>query len=629
MKYHRKAILGHFSHGEKFRSKKRSGWFDKTILAAGLLLLTFAAVSIVTKGNSFAEQLGANIIVKDFVLSRGGETITTFDEASHPSNPDMYTTRMIHNTPTDLQLVLDVTLNNGRTFAAGDTVLVPIEQHSAGIEGTNNDFDLTIDQFSGASLISGMDIIGSFSRASGGILLTFNENAEGVSSFEGLSLAMNNVARSGGIGRNRVGYITIADQNFYFGIAKLTLSNLSDATYSGAVTNNNVLWETRTGSDLTNALSASRGTSIGSGTVDTYVVQDYPGAIGHEPINIREARRIPVSLAADSTASIRIATEVNRKDKFSEVVPNAGESWESFRHRVLANPLQYGFYQTSAGLKFIINYGTIGVNTAFESAESWAEAAANSAIEQGYYEESDRMMLTNYYLDCFGENSQVKGSPSIYYNFRVVYPVADEDTVVTTTARIQYGNQQEVALERSATLVGIYGRADVPQGAVQILTIDGLEHTIVGGGLYKLQRLVDGEFEDYTPDDGGELERRVGDDGKILFSNLEAGIYRIVELEVPEGFDIKLSANYDEENAVAYSDRFTGGSEGVRVIMRNFKEAPEPEPTPDDDDVPATPDTGSETTDKFGSTSDAAIYVMSAFGIAMVVIAIKRKVSID
>lgn len=629
MKYHRKAILGHFSHGEKFRSKKRSGWFDKTILAAGLLLLTFAAVSIVTKGNTFAEQLSANITVTSFSLTRGGSEITSFDEDHHSTDPEAYTNRMVHNTPTNMDLVLDVKLSGGRTFVAGDTVLVPVEQHSAGIEGTNNDYDLVIDQFSGATLTSGANVIGTFARTDGGILLTFNANAEGLSKLEDLSLAMNNVARSAGIGRNRVGSITIAGQNFYFGIAKLTLANLSDATYSGAVTNNNVLWETRVGSDLTNALSKSRGTSMGSiGTAETYVIQEYPGAIGHGPINIREARRIPVALTGENAiASIRIASEVSRKDKFTEIVPNAGETWNQFLSRVRSRALQYGFYQTSTGLKFVINYGALGVDTAFESAESWAEAAAQSAVDQGYYEASDKTNLINYYIESFGEDSVVQASPSIYYNFRAIYPVAEEDTEVTTTVRVQYDNQAEWSQQKPATLVGIYGRADVPAKAVQVLTVDGKEHTVVAGGLYKLQRKVNGEFEDYTPNDGGELERRAGEDGTILFGELEAGIYRLVELEVPEGYDIKLSNNYDAEAGVAYSDEFTGGSEGVRIIMHNFKD--EPAPAPDDDDVPATPDTGVETADKFGSTSDAAIYAMSAFGIAMVVIAIKRKVSID
>lgn len=620
MKYHRKAILGHFSRGEKFRSKKRSGWFDKTILAAGLLVLTFAAVSVLTKSNTFAEQLGASITIKSFELSRNGNEITTSDTEK---SLDYYTAKMVHNTPTNLNLTLDLSLtNNGRTIAAGDTILIPVQTHNADASGSVSDYDLVIDQFGGAGLISNGINIGTFERTSDGILLTFNQNAVGLSSLTDLTLAMNNVARSGGLGYSRVGYITIAGKQFYFAVAQLALNNLSDAAYTGLVTNNNVLWETRVGSDLTNTLSSSRG--VQGVATETYVEQDFPGAIDYGTINIREAHRIPVSLNGNSVASIRIATYVDQKGAFTEVKQNSGEIYANFARRVMANPLQYGFFKYDGGIKFIINYGALGVDTPFAPAEEWAEAAADSAISQGYYTAADKQALVNYYLDCFGEDSAIAQSPSSFYNFRMVYEQAIEDTEVSTTAKI-FSNDVLSTYNRTATLVGIYGQADVEAKAVELLTIDSKDHTTINGGVYKLQRKVDGEFEDYTPDDGGELEREVTENGALMFKNLEHGIYRIVELEVPEGYDITLSANYDEEAGAAYSDEFTGGSEGVRIIRLSYKEAPEEEP----EDTPAAPDTGADTADKLGNTSDAGIYAMTAFGIAMIVIAIKRKISVE
>ena len=530
MHYRRKTILNHFSCGEKF--KVRSG-LNKILLAVGTVLL-LAPVAMIIKNNVFASNLGVDIAITGFSLSQNGNQITVFDEAHATGDLYDYAVKMPHNTPTNWELVLDLNLTDGRTVSDGDTVLIPVVTRY--LDDNPTTFDLILDDFSEAMLYDGSTNIGTFKKATDdeGILIEFNENAVGASSFSDLTLTMNNAVRSASLGSARLGYITVASQRFYFGIAKKSLGNLSDVTYTGQVTNNSILWETRIGTDLTNELSTSRGTS---GTpIATVVEQTYPDAIDHGPLTIYEVHRMPLDVDDEHSPSGHKAAEsIDHVDDFTQITQNADESYESFKARVVATPLQYGFYKDSDGLRFVINYGLLGADTPFSSANTWAESAADNAIAQGYYNIPKRRDLINYYIDCFGDDSVISQVPSPSYHFDVIYPVAYEDTPVSSTAVVTYGDTPEI-LTNSATLVGIYGSVKVQARALEVVTVDYNSRELINGGAYKLQLKRNNVYEDYTANDGGTLIRTVTDGGTLTFTNLGIGTYRLNILATLTGF---------------------------------------------------------------------------------------------
>ena len=629
MRHHRKAILNHFSCGEKIRFRSS---FNKLFLVVGMVLM-LAPIAMIIKNNAFASSLAADLTVTGFSLSRNGNQITVFDEATATEVLSDYTIKMPHNDPANWELTLDLSLTGGHTVSAGDTVLVPIATHY--LEDNPTTFDLILDDFSEAILYDGSTNIGTFRKAASGegILIEFNENAAGASSFSDLTLTMNNAVRSASLGYARVGYITVASQKYYFGIVKKSLGNLSDVTYTSQATNNSVSWETRIGTDLTNELSISRGTS---GTpVATIVEQAYPDAIDHGPVTIFEAHRMPLTLDDNSPSGHKAAESINHAADFTQITQSADESYETFRARVAANPLQYGFYKDSDGLRFVINYGLLGVDTPFDSADAWAESAAENAIAQGYYTTADKQALIDYYIACFGDDSVISQVPSPSYSFTMIYPVAYEDTPVYSTATVTYGDTEKT-LSDSTNLVGIFGSVKVQARALQVVTVDFNSRELINGGAYKLQIKLGDVYEDYVPNDGGALIRTVADGGTLDFSNLGIGTYRLVEISVPEGYDPTLTDGYDEVDEVAYSEDFDVGvsdTEGKRVIVYNAKndepvnpDEPGDDEEGDEDEKPLVPNTGvSKVADQSSGDNNLGAYAIIAIGFAMVTIGFRRK----
>ena len=617
MKYHRKAILGHFSRGEKFRSKQKSGWFDKTILAAGLLLLTFAAVSLITKNNTLAKEINTNITIDRVGIFAGTDVITVKDEDHASTNPADYANKMSEGTLYSLNINLDIVFPEGQANTGNDYTIIPIN-----IEGSENLPDVILNETREIPIYWQEEEIGKFTISSDAIRIDYSPWVAGLDRIDDVVLYVPNVISVVGANQNRVGTVAFDGNQFYFGVSGKNLSNLSDGTYVKSLADDSAVWETRVGSELTNSLSLTGGV-IGVPT-DTYVEQNFPNAVGHGKVSVYETHMIPLNLSGHANASSRVADSIDRSDKFTEVVQQTGESYASFMHRVMSAAGQYGFYQDSAGLRFIINYGALGADTKFAAAEAWAEQAADSAIEQGYYAAGNKNALIEYYTTSFGRDNNIPQSPANTFSFRVDYERDDDDTQainVSQTTNV-YTNNVLTTYNGSGVLLSAYGLADnlfAPNTAT--ITVfdysdDGV--TTLNGGLYKLQYKDGDEYEDYEYEEG-KTTVRVEKNGTLFFENLEPGEYRLVELEVPEGYDITLTEMTDKgEFAIV------AGNYGARILVGNKKAV-----VPEDEDTPVVPKSGAETADKLGSVSDAGICVMTAFGIAMIVIAIKRKISIE
>ena len=352
---------------------------------------------------------------------------------------------------------------------------------------------------------------------------------------------------------------------------------------------------------MAGTLSASRG--VGGTPVSALVEQSFPGGVSGEKPVISNPYYIPYNLENNSAISgVAAVNEKNYVDDYLEIVPEAGETYDAFRMRVAARPLQYGYYVDAAGVTFVINYGRLGADTSFASANEWAGAAADAATGMGYYSEVDRQSIINYYTASFGNNSVVKQLPVPVLSACVHYPVTLEDSKMTTTAKVTYDGVEKT-LTGNATLTGAKGTTAVGSSAVMLYNVDAETEAMLPGGAFKLQiKGSDGTYEDYLANDGGEMIREGGNDGTLSFAKLGVGTYRVVGITSPDRYDMETSDGYDAEAKVMYSADFTitgGEGEGATVVMRYTKKI-----TPSEDDTPAdVPDDGG-INDEDGGSSD-------------------------
>jgi len=563
------------------------------------------------------------------MLNTAGVEVDLQRGSSASQNPEDYFTKLRHNIPMQIKLVVNVTLGQGEVINAGDTLNIPIVRHL-----THSTADLNIVSTDSATLYDKDGVnIGSFRVYSNSrIELTFNDNVAGATSLNELTLDLGRIARASGIGYDRVGKITIGGTDFYFGVARRQIYILNDLVTNSGSSNDRIIWGTRIGADLVNSLSSSRGTY--GEPVDALVEQSFPGAKSGGIVRMGNPYRIPYNLESNSVMSeVSVSDANNYVDKYTEIAQNPGETYESFKARVVASPSQYGYYTDDSGVTFVAYYGKLGVDTPYASANDWAEYVAGRAIETGFYPEADRQALIDYYLACFGDNSVINQLPMPTTNTYIYYPTVLEDTVVTTSMKITY-NGVEKMLNSSATLTGIMGSTSVKSDAVMLFVSDGDTGKMIPGGTFKLQvKQDDGTYEDYLADDGGEMIREGGSDGTLIFSNLVNGTYRIVELTAPDGYSLKNSEGYNEEDGVIYSEDFvidSGNEEGVKITLKNVQgnDAADEEEEPADDtteeEVVVVPDTG-HNGKGFGNDIDIIGFGIGGVAFAVMVTIYARK----
>lgn len=570
----------------------------------GVFCAIFAFIAVlgiggyVLKSNTFAKQLTASIEIQSLeMFNNVGAEVDLQRGAAASQNPADYTVKLRHNVPTQINLVVNVKLGQGEVISAGDTLNISIVRHL-----TSGTADLTVFTADSATLYNdtGVDI-GSFKvYGNSRIELTFNENVDGATALNDLTLNLGRIARASGIGYDRVGSIKIGGVDFYFGVAKRQMYVLNDLVTNSGSSNDRIVWGTRIGADLANDLSSSRGTY--GEPVEAVVEQYFPGAKSGGNVRIGNPYRIPYNLENSSVMSeVAVSDPNDYVSKYTQITQATNETYDSFKARVTAAPSQYGYYTDDTGVTFVANYGKLGVDTPFASANDWAEYVAGRAIETGYYPESDRQALIDYYLACFGDGSVMDQLPMPTTNLSIYYPTVLEDTVVTTSAKITYDGVEKT-LTNSATLTGIMGSTSVESNAVMLFVSDGDTGKMIPGGTFKLQvKQDDGTYKDFLADDGGELIREGGSDGTLIFSNLPNGTYRIVELTAPDGYSLKNSEGYNEEDGVIYSEDFvidSSNEEGVKIILKNVPGSDEvdeeEEPTDDtvEEAIVAVPDTG-------------------------------------
>lgn len=312
------------------------------------------------------------------------------------------------------------------------------------------------------------------------------------------------------------------------------------------------------------------------------------------------------------TDALKYIQGPKREHSFKLLKQNSGESEAEFKARIKSAPQQYGIYTTgsgsSAARKIMIHFGKIGKNgdqqkmselTDQKYASSgreyynirtnqvvkvpeFAVQAADYAIKNGFYSESDRKMLEDYFTITYGDSNCIDGQAATYF----ISLVTQYPPEATSGQKINTANYQMTNGQLGGNLVGdIYGTAYLTNpyaeivlnsNSAMLLKIDQDTQEALNGFGFKLQKNNGGNWEDVKT---GLTTARIQDDsyksfdGGIRVDGLAAGTYRFVETSCPITYDPAESIDYNSSLNAVVSKEFTipGNNQSNVVYVRNKK----------------------------------------------------------
>lgn len=302
----------------------------------------------------------------------------------------------------------------------------------------------------------------------------------------------------------------------------------------------------------------------------------------------------PIFRSAGSNHEIKYPKQ---EDSYNLVVQESGDTLETFRDRVKAQPHQYGIFTEGSGRTaqrtICINIGDIkkdsdakqkysdltdqkyassgrittrkaGDILAAEEVQitQFAVEAAENCIKHGFYSEADREMLEDYYTLAYGDGNVTHGQVSAFnISMKLNYPI--DETLGDTkynTALAYYSNAKQQQdpnfappneLSGDGQMTNPYGKIAINTDTIGLVKYDGATLTEMNGVEFELQkkdgsswnRLSTHETGQFTTGDGERVQ------GVIQVSGLENGTYRFVEKTgknniYPEGYDQTESSDW-------------------------------------------------------------------------------------
>jgi hypothetical protein len=335
----------------------------------------------------------------------------------------------------------------------------------------------------------------------------------------------------------------------------------------------------------------------------------------------------PVYRTAGSNQAIQFPKKEN---SYKLLVQTAGESLEDFRTRVKEQPLQYGIFTEGSGKTaqrtICINVGDIHKGNGIQKKYSdltdqkyaspertitrkagnilgeetikitqFAVEAADNCIRHGFYPESARELLEDYYTLAYGDSNVINGQVSAFnLSMNLNYPIDEtlgETKSNTALAYYETAKQQQSPsfippseLTGTGDMSNPYGKIAINTDTIALIKYDGATLTEMNGVEFELQRettkgnwtaVSTHETAEFTTSEGEKIQ------GVIRVSGLSNGTYRFVEKAsgnhiYPEGYDQTKSGDWDGERIVSSTITVDGVTTNAPVTVENIPIASAP-----------------------------------------------------
>lgn len=558
--------------------------FAAAALLAGSLLPVGAGSAVTAKAADVTSDV--TVTVKSFTAQNpDGEEITVKKGDAVTEDASAYSVKTPAQRGHSAQIAVDLTKSGGKTFADGDEITIPTYAYAATGSRTNAAIaaptDWTDLSDSKGTVIGQWKLEGSpTTMTTRTIHIKLNSRAAGQAVLSDVTMDLGSKGIiSYGVGYDVVAKLKIGDTMFSYGILEREKTEFKDSVFQALSGNNMATCGIRTGSQLYTDLINSRGKE---GTPQSVLFETlYENATSVDFIRSTAANAAPFSLTDPEGCFVTDYLTPNFASALTEVTPKSGESYDAFKTRVMAKPLQYGFYKVDEGVRLVYYGGVVGKDTPKYSeyrTDDMAEVVASAMIEQGWYKESDHDRIYQIYKAAIHDNA-ITGEhiTATHFAVQVNYDTVLEDTKYPAETVITYNPGKSDATSKTykqtVSLTGMFGSISVKPFSATIMKYDADTTAALAGASVKLQlKQADGSWKDYTANDGGALTRTTDSKGLLTFANLGLGTYRAVETKAPTGYSLTDSKGYDAASKTVISSTFTisaNDTEGAKVQMAN------------------------------------------------------------
>ncbi|MDQ0362634.1 Ig-like domain-containing protein [Breznakia pachnodae] len=465
------------------------------------------------------------------------------------------------------QLRIDWILNvkNGGLLFEGDTfsINMPKNQTSGEWAVVNTEWENFTDN-------DDITVLGQWRIHGNKIEVKLNENVEGKQSIKGNFITGNNALYNGtvlgGIQDVKLGDII---KQIKFKQSSLSPISGKDVKQAGTTSNSVISWVFNlNGSSLNELIQKPYGrtfTDVG----DMYIEDTLNGRFAGG-FTVSATLQVPVDLidGLPSGDAVRVYGIT-----FNQIYPESKQSYEDFKNSL--EPLEWGIYEGENDVQtLVIYFGSIGKDGVKYSDidPDFAKNSANSAIKNGYYSESDRALLEQYYTEVYGDGNAIEGKIVKYrVSFQESYDKVVIDSQQTNVATVTKGNVL-TNLTGKGTLEGVSGSAStVDSSKARVYLSDYNTNVALNGVFMELQRYDGTTWEEYSVWSGSTTNT----DGYVDTTAIGDGTYRFVQQGAYSNeYDLQNSDGYDTGLGKVVSEAFTISStdpEGKTVYMTNVK----------------------------------------------------------
>lgn len=520
------------------------------------------------------------------IFNRNGDECTVKKGSAISENPNDYPVKAIPDTRGRMVIHAELEKTDGSTFKNGDEISIQTVTYEAvggitNIRLSPNDWT----DLSGSNGVVGQwHVNGATGSTRKKIQIKLNSRADGQAVLSNVSM---DLGSSGvnfyGVANDIVAKVTFADTTFACGMLARVRGAFNDSVWQSASANNYATVGYRVGTDLYESLVNTRGVS---GTKRRILLEClFENASAQNYMSSGFDVGIPHSLTEPNgcfSAGYYMPSFYSVPTTWTKLTPSSSETYNAFKTRVMAHPMQYGFYDVANGVQVVYHFGVVGTDTPIWSdytTDNVPEEMASLMIADGWYLESDRTALTSLLKSAF-ETSSIVGKHCVAIRLYTAldYDTVLEDTEYPLTCTITYdpGTSSETVknISRVVQLTGAFGSVVVKPFSAAVMKYDDETKTPLAGAKIKLQIQRNGAWTDYTS------AKTTDSTGVLTFENLALGTYRAVETQAPSGYDLTKSPNYDSDLKAVVSESFTIAStdtEGAKVQMANIQNIQEAE----------------------------------------------------